>query len=141
MTQSVVTDLRAYDTYRLIALGPDKAYALALLIGTEEYVAHESAHLVEMPNVLVLDGNVPNPFRGMTRLRFGLPNAAEVEFSIYDLAGRRVICLEKGRFPAGYRTVLWDGRDGRGRPVAAGVYFYRLLANGSVRGGKMVRIQ
>ena len=29
-------------------------------------------------------------------------------------------------FPAGAHTSRWDGRDDGGRPVASGVYFYRL---------------
>ena len=32
--------------------------------------------------------------------------------------------------PAGAHETAWDGRDGRGIPVAAGVYFARIEAAG-----------
>jgi hypothetical protein len=33
-----------------------------------------------------------------------------------------------GELGEGRHTRLWDGTDGHGKPVAAGVYFARLLA-------------
>ena len=36
--------------------------------------------------------------------------------------------LEEEKEP-GYYTILWDGRDGLGREVPSGVYFYRLITD------------
>jgi hypothetical protein len=49
---------------------------------------------------------------------------------VYDLHGRRVKTLASGRFPAGSRSVVWDGRDERGAPVRSGVYFLRAESTG-----------
>jgi flagellar hook assembly protein FlgD len=49
---------------------------------------------------------------------------------VFDLRGARVNTLLDGTLEAGERDVAWDGRDGQGRTVAAGVYFYRLEAKG-----------
>jgi flagellar hook assembly protein FlgD len=51
-----------------------------------------------------------------------------VELAVYDLAGRRVRNLASGRIPGGLHARTWDGRNEDGRPVATGVYFYRLKA-------------
>jgi hypothetical protein len=37
--------------------------------------------------------------------------------------------------------VTWDGRNGRGEPVATGVYFYRMQAGTFVQTRKMVLLK
>ncbi len=73
----------------------------------------------------------PNPFVGSTQVRFLLPTAGPVDLSVYDVTGRRVgLLLDESR-PAGPHTVTWEPRG-----LAAGVYMFRLEANGDVRVGK-----
>ena len=44
-----------------------------------------------------------------------------------DVAGRRVRALASGaQFGAGRQSVTFDGRDDQGRPLGAGLYFYRV---------------
>jgi len=74
----------------------------------------------------VLDPSFPNPTRGSTSIRFVLPDRRQVSLRIFDAAGRSVRSLVEGVLPPGTHRVRWDGRDGAGRPLAAGVYFYRL---------------
>ncbi len=68
----------------------------------------------------------PNPFRGAVRVEFRLDAAGPVTAEVVDVAGRRVRTLAEGRLPAGTHRLQWDGRDGAGRPTAAGVYFLRV---------------
>ena len=71
----------------------------------------------------------PNPFNPSTTLYFQVPESGEVSLVIYNLAGQVVKTLIRGRtLKAGIHDVFWEGRDEQGRPVAAGVYFYRLRA-------------
>ena len=67
----------------------------------------------------------PNPSRGRTVTEFHLPNDASAVFTVYDTAGRRVALAGSGRYEAGTGTVVWNGRDYQGHPVAPGVYFIR----------------
>jgi hypothetical protein len=70
--------------------------------------------------------NVPNPFGAGTQIAFSLKKAGRVSLRIFDAKGRLVRELvDEVREPSRYVEV-WDGRDGRGRSVAAGTYFYRL---------------
>jgi endonuclease I len=78
--------------------------------------------------VIELLQNVPNPFNPSTVIRYELNVAGPVELSIYDLAGRLVDTVFTGEETQGRHEHTWQGRDEAGRPVATGVYVYRLRA-------------
>ena len=80
--------------------------------------------------VFRLEQNRPNPFNPVTTLAFELPAAGAVELVVYNAAGRRVATLIDGHAEAGRRSVTWRGVDEAGRPVASGVYFFRLTHDG-----------
>jgi hypothetical protein len=82
----------------------------------------------DTPPVTYLDQNYPNPFNPHTTIRFGLPSHASVELRIYSVSGQLVRSLVDRTLHPGRYAETWDGRDERGRPVASGVYFYRLRA-------------
>ncbi len=73
-----------------------------------------------------LEQNRPNPFNPATTIAFELPEAGRVELSVYSAAGRRVAVLVDGDAIAGRHMATWNGTDETGRPVASGVYFFRL---------------
>jgi hypothetical protein len=91
-----------------------------------------SAEDVTIPAVEFLSAAVPNPFGGATTLRFGLSAPGHARIAIYDARGRRVRELISGQFPAGERTVQWDGRNQAGARVGSGFYVIRLEARGKV---------
>jgi hypothetical protein len=64
--------------------------------------------------------------------------AAPADVSLYDVHGALVRTIASGVFDAGYRTALWDGKDGAGHKVAAGVYFIRSQSGGHVERMKLV---
>ncbi len=68
----------------------------------------------------------PNPTRGEMTVNFDLAAEETVELALYDVSGRQVRMLAKGRFAAGPNRVTWDGRDDRGRTASPGVYLARL---------------
>ncbi|MBN2172189.1 MAG: hypothetical protein JW819_12790 [Candidatus Krumholzibacteriota bacterium] len=74
--------------------------------------------------------NYPNPFNPATTIRFTLAEAGLVRLSVLDPRGRLVRRLVDGPWPPGTHTVVWDGTDDAGRPVASGLYLYRLEAGG-----------
>ena len=94
-----------------------------------------------VPTSLSLSQNAPNPFNPVTTIGFSLPEAGAMNLVIYDALGRQVRTLVSGQAEAGVYSVAWDGRDAVGRPVASGVYVYRLTtASGTlVRRMTMIR--
>jgi subtilisin family serine protease len=83
----------------------------------------------------------PNPIVGSGSIRFELVAAGRVRLSLYDAAGRRVRELADGRYAAGPHALPWDGRNDRGSPLAAGVYFARLETPGAVVTSKVVLLE
>ncbi len=70
----------------------------------------------------------PNPVRAGhgVSLAFDLASAAaDVALEILDVRGRRIALIGPMTAAPGRRILAWDGRDGVGRTVPAGVYFAR----------------
>ena len=67
------------------------------------------------------------------------PGPARVE--VFALTGQRVAVLHEGPEKAGVHRVNWNGRDGAGRPLASGVYLYRLVTDGSVQTRKLTLLR
>jgi immune inhibitor A len=79
----------------------------------------------------------PNPFRGQANLAFSMSEAGVVALSVYDVSGRLVREVASRAFPAGSHSLIWDGTDKAGRPVGAGIYFYRFTCGEKSTSGKM----
>jgi hypothetical protein len=90
---------------------------------------------------VALGATVPNPANGTTRIDYSIPTRGPVELRVIDVTGREVRTLVQGEVPAGRHDALWDGRDGAGRPVPAGAYFYELNAAGRKVGKQIIRLQ
>jgi hypothetical protein len=113
--------LPASGTYTLLALEGHSdeigAYQLnlsAIAVGVEDFDGPITA--------FALRGNYPNPFNPRTTIVFDLPAAARVRLDIMGIDGRRVCRVVDRVLPTGRHRVVWDGCDGRGRPLASGTY-------------------
>jgi photosystem II stability/assembly factor-like uncharacterized protein len=87
--------------------------------------------------------NQPNPFAGTTTIRYSLATRAAVTLEVFNLQGQRVATLARGEQGPGVHSVTFGAgsRDASGARlgrVGAGVYFYRLVANGQARTRKML---
>ena len=76
-----------------------------------------------------LNQSYPNPFRYRINICFQLPVQSKVSLTIYDISGRAVRNLINGVKGPGLQTIVWDGKDYRGKTLAQGIYFYRLKTN------------
>ncbi len=104
-------------------------------------VAEEPGKL--SPLVFGLSQNIPNPARnGYTEISYTTTSKGPVSLKIYDVTGKLVRTLRDiANDPAGSRTVYWDMKDNNHNPTTAGVYFYRLTADGKTATGKMVIVR
>ncbi len=72
---------------------------------------------------------VPSPFVAGGLLSYSVPGVSGcrgVEFTIYDSGGRLIRTLVDRRMASGRYSITWDGRDDRGCPSPAGMYYCQL---------------
>ena len=81
-----------------------------------------------LPATYELMQNYPNPFNPATTIQFALPRASSVRLEVYNVLGQEVALLADEVRPAGYHTVVWNGRNRNGTSVSSGVYIFRLTA-------------
>ncbi len=94
-----------------------------------------------LPDNFSLSQNYPNPFNPITTIRFELPYRSDISLDIYNILGQQVTSLSSGEHAYGTYEVTWDGRDENGRPVASGIYFYRLITDAFTSTKKMILIR
>ena len=75
----------------------------------------------EVPQVLQLLPNYPNPFNPTTQIQYELHEAMELKLAVYDVTGKLVDLLVDGYQQAGRYEVQFDGNG-----LASGVYLSRL---------------
>jgi len=78
----------------------------------------------------------PNPASSSLRQSLRLPHAARVEWSLFDLAGRRVAALHDGALAPGPHELAAD----LPRSLAGGLYFSRVLVDSRSLGTRRVAI-
>jgi flagellar hook assembly protein FlgD len=83
---------------------------------------------LSIPDKFGLSQNCPNPFNPITSIDFSIPVPSNVRLDIFNITGSKVATLIEGRLEAGQHRVSWDSKGSDGRPLASGIYFYRLKA-------------
>jgi hypothetical protein len=108
---------------------------------TPKVIVVSSAEGLELPTRVDLQQNYPNPFNPITTIRFDLPDRRNARLEVFSMDGRQVVTLVDKVLPPGRLTVIWDGKDSGGRPVASGIYLYRLTAGDFKETHRMVLVR
>ncbi|NIM20118.1 MAG: T9SS type A sorting domain-containing protein [Candidatus Latescibacteria bacterium] len=118
-----------------VARGKDYTYRVSAVENGEAMLLFETT--VSIPALkLTLYQNFPNPFKPETMIKFDLPEAMNVELSVYDASGRKVATIVSERKETGAHTVPFRA-DG----LASGVYFYKLKAGSKTFSRKMIMLR
>jgi len=88
------------------------------------------------PQTYLLEQNYPNPFNPTTTIVYQLPVASDVSLKVYDVLGREVATLFRGRQNAGRYQVQFNAER-----LSSGLYFYRLQAGSFTQTRKMTLIK
>ena len=89
-----------------------------------------------IPEEYKLSPAYPNPFNPVTTLSFAIPEAVQVNITIYDLQGRQVAILTDGILDAGYHTAVWDGGY-----HSSGIYFVQMAAGKYINTQKLMLVK
>ncbi len=93
------------------------------------------------PNNFRVHQNYPNPFNPATTIKYQLPKSAQVELTVYNLLGQKVITLVSAFQTAGEKSVVWDGTNAAEQPVGTGIYFYSLQTGDFTDTRKMLLVR
>ncbi len=89
----------------------------------------------------VLQQNFPNPFNPETKISYSLPKNGPVQIEVYNVKGQLIKTLENSQKATGDHNVNWNGTDTNGKPVPAGMYFYKMKVGKFSSTKKMVLLK
>ncbi|MCF6270849.1 MAG: T9SS type A sorting domain-containing protein, partial [Melioribacteraceae bacterium] len=90
-----------------------------------------------LPKSFIVSQNYPNPFNPSTTITYALPEAGDVEVSVYSIIGEKITTLVKAHQSAGVKNVTWNAGSASGR-VSSGIYFYSVKYGDKVSNMKMI---
>jgi len=135
LNSRAAADLRMGEVELPFALvAPDLRAALGVIEDGQMLRLQPQTTMEELgpPQAFLLSAAFPNPLRrmqhGTVAWRYALPEAATVEFRIFNMLGQELRRVHLGEQPAGRGQWQWDGRDQAGRSLASGVYFVEFSA-------------
>ena len=143
-SQVLTGDVNGDGDTDLIVLGtsPESGHGGVFVFINQGTPATAVASEVATPTAFALGVNYPNPFNPSTTIPLAVPAGAKnVDLTIYNVLGQPLRRVWTGPLSAGEHDLSWDGLDAQGRPVAAGVYMYRLQVDEQTRTRKMVKIE
>ena len=143
--QVFASDVNGDGDTDLVVLGTSPTSGLGgvfVLINQGTPATAVTSETVATPTAFSLGANYPNPFNPTTTIPLAVPAGAKnVDLTIYNILGQPMRQVWTGPLPAGEHKLTWDGRDAQDRPVAAGVYVYRLQVDEQTHTRKMVKLE
>ncbi len=100
--------------------------------GTTTYSKEVEVDVAQVTSY-ALDQNFPNPFNPETVTRFALPFAGNVDITVYNSLGQKVITLFNGQREAGYHQVTFNAAN-----FPSGSYIYTIKAGNFTATRKMI---
>jgi Secretion system C-terminal sorting domain len=111
-------------------------YRLKQIDNDGQYQYSREIEVKVVPSQYVLYQNYPNPFNPTTTIKFNLPQAGEVNLTVYNVLGQKVMTLANGMLEAGFHSVEFNASN-----LASGTYIYRLQALNFVQTKKMILVK
>ena len=94
-----------------------------------------------LPETYGMFQNYPNPFNPSTTIRYQMPDAGEVDVSVYNLLGEKIITLVSEYQVAGRYRIEWTGLNESGNHLPSGLYFYQIRSGSFRKTMKMILIR
>jgi len=94
-----------------------------------------------LAKMFTLDQNYPNPFNALTTINYQIATQTKVSISIYDITGRIINTVVNDNKSPGKYSVIWNGRNTYGKPLASGIYFYQIETDSFIKTRKMLLVK
>ena len=118
------------------AYGGKRTYDIEDLPIVVDWVLDIPGNATQLPLSYKLNQNYPNPFNPVTAIGYQLSAISDVELSIYNVLGQKIVTLVSERQSAGPHQVEWDASM-----MASGIYYYKIEAGEFLQVRKMILIR
>ena len=118
-----------------------QGYTIKQISYAPSIVTDADENELNLPTDYSLRQNYPNPFNPSTTIEFALPTNGHVSLDVYNTLGQKVAEIANQVFPAGYHSLVWDGKNKNGDDIASGLYFYKLKHSEFIETKKMLLIR
>ncbi|NOZ03279.1 MAG: T9SS type A sorting domain-containing protein [FCB group bacterium] len=93
------------------------------------------------PGLISVGPNYPNPFNPRTVIPLLLTRSSRVSIRILNMKGEEVTTILRGELAPGRYQFSWAGKDGTGRPLPSGIYYYQVTTGAQVTTRPMVLLK
>lgn len=83
----------------------------------------------------------PNPFKNAIALAYSSDPSRPIRIKIFNCLGQLVAYLDNSCNKSSQRIIYWNGKDMRGNPVPAGVYWCQIENNKSIEIKKIIKVE
>ena len=91
---------------------------------------------IKIPTEFLLSQNYPNPFNPSTKIKYSVPQSANVIIKVFDILGNEIETLVNEEKPAGTFEITWHSAN-----LPSGVYFYQLKSGSFAETKKMILLK
>jgi len=133
-------------SYSVLNLETGKFELKPLIIGEQEHNIiqlnlEEGEENIPILQKVTLYPNYPNPFNPFTIISFSILEDTKVNLKVYNIKGQVVNTLLKKYIESGEHKITWDGKDNNNKPVASGIYFYKISVGNEKKDKKMLLLK
>lgn len=143
IVDTIGVDVRSWCDMRLDSLGyPHIVYptssGLNYAIGRPESQGARKKPHSERPFRVSIS---PTISKSSFSICYSLPEKTHISIAVYNSSGQLIKTLVDEEKKPGKYTLIWNGRDGKGKELASGVYFLRLKARGFEKTRRVVLVR
>ncbi len=93
-----------------------------------------------VPGYFTIQQNYPNPFNPSTKIQYTIQKTGHIYLTVYNILGQQIKVLVDDELSASTEAyeVEWDGTDEMGKPVASGIYLYRIQQENYAKARRML---
>ena len=117
-------------------LEPQNIHGAIIMHNRCVFTKEGDEEILTAPVEFALEQNYPNPFNPSTTINYSIPEAGNVELTIYDLLGNEVATLVSEEKAPGNYEVTFNAAE-----YGSGVYIYSLKVGGFAQTKKMILVK
>ena len=122
-----------------VLYGQENGFSISSYLQFDGSVNNDDETIAQIESIVAR--NYPNPFNPNTSIEYQIPKDSEIELSVYNLKGQKIINLVSEFKSAGKHFINWNGKDAKDKKVGSGIYFYKIITDENSQIFKMILLK